>query len=79
MKGPEIFSNSKALQNLLADFLPCYQYESARNIIKIACDHNFFAILLDKSIPEANHAEYTATQMTEKARVPLETTKEAVS
>ena len=78
-KGREILKNSKSVQNLMSDFLPGYEYESIRNLIKIAAEWNIFAILFDESIPEENRVEYAAKQMTEKTFVPLETTRVVVS
>ena len=78
-KGREILKNSKSVQNLMSDFLPGYEYESIRNLIKIAAEWNIFAILFDESIPEENRVEYAAKQMTEKTFVPVETSKEVIS
>ena len=79
MKGREILKTSKSVQNLISDFLPGYEYEQARNIIRIACEWNIFAYLLDESIPAANRAEYAARQMSEKTCVAVEITREVVS
>ena len=79
MKGAGVLKNSKSLIGLSNDFLAGYEYEPARNLIRIACEWNIFALLLDESIPEANRADYAAKKMTEKTFVPLETTREVVS
>ena len=79
IKGREVLKNSKSVQNLISDFLPGYEYEPARNLIRIACEWNIFALLLDESIPEANRADYAAKKMTEKTFVPVETSKEVIS
>ena len=79
MKGAGVLKTSKSLIGLSNDFLAGYEYESARNLIKIAAEWNIFAILLDESIPEENRSEYATKQMTEKTFVPLETTRVVVS
>ena len=79
IKGREILKNPKSVRNLISDFLPGYEYESARNIIRIACEWDIFALLLDESIPAANRAEYAARQMQEKAFISVQITREVVS
>ena len=79
MKGAGVLKNSKSLIGLSNDFLAGYEYESIRNLIKIAAEWNIFAILFDESIPEENRVEYAAKQMTEKTLIPLETTRVVVS
>ena len=79
MRGQDAFKSSRNISNLMSDFIPEYEYQAVRNIIKIACDHKVFAILLDESIPEGNRVEYAARQMSEKTFIPVETTREVVS
>jgi hypothetical protein len=65
-KDSDVFKNSKSINNLIRDFLPGYEYESVRNMIRFASEMNIFAFLLDESIPKTNRAEYAAKMMCEK-------------
>ena len=78
-KGSETLKKSRNIPSIMSDFLPGNEYESIRKLIKIACEENAYAFLLDESIPKENRVEYASRKMTENVYIPIDISREVIS